>query len=107
MSRYSSPAGAVGWNVSSVQRATATVEAAPRPRGRTHLEGHVARIVFDPAEAAGLRDAAHSEFPGNPALAFVLEQLASEGIDLDTCRSWDDIRAERGLPPLDEQDDVA
>jgi hypothetical protein len=85
------------------------VGAAPRPRGRTHLEGApVARIVFDPAEAAGLREAAHGEFPGNPALAFVLEQLASEGIDLDTCRSWDDIRAERGLPPLeDEQDDVA
>jgi len=67
----------------------------------------VARIVFDPAEAAGLRAAAHAEFPGNAELAFVLEQLASEGIDLDTCRSWDDIRAERGLPPLDEQDDVA
>jgi hypothetical protein len=68
----------------------------------------VARIVFDSAEAAGLRDAAHAEFPGNPALAFVLERLAAEGIDLDACRTWEDLRAERGLPPLDgEQDDVA
>jgi hypothetical protein len=67
----------------------------------------VARIVFDPAESAGLRAAARAEFPGNPALAFVLEQLASEGIDLDKCRSWEDLRTERGLPPLDEQGDVA
>lgn len=67
----------------------------------------MARIVFDPAEAADLRAAAHAQFPADPALAFVLEQLASEGIDLDKCRSWEDLRAERGLPPLEEQDDVA
>ena len=73
------------------------------------MPGHRYRGGSAPAPGpdAGLREAAHSEFPGNPALAFVLEQLASEGIDLDTCRSGDDIRAERGLPPLDEQDDVA
>jgi hypothetical protein len=68
----------------------------------------VAHIVFDPEEAEGLRSAAHAEFPGNPALAYALQQLADEGIDLDKCRAWDDIRAERGLPALDDEvDEVA
>ncbi|MEY9842845.1 hypothetical protein [Streptacidiphilus sp. EB103A] len=62
----------------------------------------MARIVFDPQEAEGLRAAAKAEFPGTPQLAFVLEQLAAEGIDLERCRSWEELRAERGLPPLDE-----
>ncbi|MFC7306045.1 hypothetical protein ACFQVC_17690 [Streptomyces monticola] len=62
----------------------------------------MAHIVFDPEEADQLRAAAREEFPANPALAYVLQQLADEGIDLDKCRPWEDIRAERGLPPLDE-----
>ncbi|MFD9630098.1 hypothetical protein [Streptomyces violascens] len=61
------------------------------------------RIVFDPAEAESLRKSARGQFPENPALAYVLLQLADEGIDLDKCRTWDDIRAERGLPPLDDE----
>jgi hypothetical protein len=68
----------------------------------------MAHIVFDPDEADGLRAAARAEFPENPALAYVLQQLADEGIDLDKCRPWEDIRAERGLPPVEgEADDVA
>ncbi|MGW6570060.1 hypothetical protein [Streptomyces sp. NPDC054975] len=59
----------------------------------------MAHLTFDAAEQQQLRDAARTEFPGNPALAYVLENLASEGIDLDRCRDWDDIRAEKGLPP--------
>jgi hypothetical protein len=67
----------------------------------------MAHITFDPDEAEGLRQSARAEFPGNPALAYVLLQLADEGIDLEKCRAWEDIRAERGLPPLDEAHDVA
>jgi hypothetical protein len=63
----------------------------------------VAHIVFDPEEADGLRDAARAEFPGNPSLAYVLLQLADDGIDLEKCRPWEDIRAERGLPPLEDE----
>ncbi|MFE7584613.1 hypothetical protein ACFU5Y_23975 [Streptomyces gardneri] len=58
----------------------------------------MAHLVFDQAEQRELRGAARAEFPGNPALAYVLENLASEGIDLNRCRDWDDIRAEKGLP---------
>lgn len=67
----------------------------------------MAHLVFDPGEQAGLRTAARSEFPDNPALAYVLETLASEGIDLDKCRDWDAVRAERGLPERGEAHDVA
>ncbi|MFF3842537.1 hypothetical protein [Streptomyces sp. NPDC001930] len=58
----------------------------------------MANLTFDETEQRELRDAARAEFPGNPALAYVLENLAAEGIDLDRCRDWDDIRAEKGLP---------
>ncbi|MFD3941772.1 hypothetical protein [Streptomyces sp. NPDC058579] len=64
----------------------------------------MAHLIFDEAEQRELRDAARTEFPGNPALAYVLENLASEGIDLDRCRDWEDIRAERGLPDSDRSD---
>ncbi|MFH8410717.1 hypothetical protein ACH4FX_38990 [Streptomyces sp. NPDC018019] len=62
----------------------------------------MARIVFDPDEADSMRRAARDAFPQDPALAYALLQLADEGVDLDYCRTWDDIRAERGLPPHDE-----
>ncbi|GEB57031.1 hypothetical protein [Streptomyces gardneri] len=58
----------------------------------------MAHLVFDQAEQRELREAARAEFPGNAALAYVLENLASEGIDLNRCRDWDDIRAEKGMP---------
>ncbi|MEU3749005.1 MULTISPECIES: hypothetical protein [Streptomyces] len=53
----------------------------------------MAHLVFE-AEQRELREAARAEFPGNPALACVLENLAAEGIDLNGCR----VPAERGLP---------
>ncbi|MEU3425227.1 hypothetical protein [Streptomyces gardneri] len=49
----------------------------------------MAHVVFDQAEQRELREAARAEFP---------ENLASEGIDLNRCRDWDDNRAEKGLP---------
>ncbi|MFF9340441.1 MULTISPECIES: hypothetical protein [unclassified Streptomyces] len=68
----------------------------------------MAHLVFNEAEQRELREAARAEFAGNPALAYVLENLASEGIDLDRCRDWDDIRVERGVPePSGETPHVA
>ncbi|MFI9291986.1 hypothetical protein [Streptomyces gardneri] len=58
----------------------------------------MAHPAFDQAEQRGLRDDARAEFPGNLVFAYVLENLASEGIDLNGCRDWDDIRADKGLP---------
>lgn len=63
----------------------------------------MARITFDPAETDGLRESAHGEFPQNPVLAYTLLRLADEGIDLDKCRSWEEIRAARGLPPQGDE----
>ncbi|MFE3122948.1 hypothetical protein ACFXHD_05965 [Streptomyces hydrogenans] len=67
----------------------------------------MAHLTFSESEQRELREAARSEFPGNPALAYVLENLAAEGINLDRCRDWDDIRAEQGLPERDEDTQVA
>ncbi|MFG3343458.1 hypothetical protein ACGF1Z_00145 [Streptomyces sp. NPDC048018] len=58
----------------------------------------MANLIFNEDEQRELREAARAEFPGNPALAYVLENLAAEGIDLDRCRDWDDLRVEKGLP---------
>ncbi|MFG2334912.1 hypothetical protein ACGFMM_35650 [Streptomyces sp. NPDC048604] len=63
----------------------------------------MANLTFNEAEQRELREAARAEFPGNPALAYVLENLASEGINLDGCRDWEDIRLENGLPPRDDE----
>ncbi|MFC8508874.1 hypothetical protein ACFU3J_08900 [Streptomyces sp. NPDC057411] len=62
----------------------------------------MAHLIFSEAEQRELREAARAEFPGNPALAYVLENLAAEGMDLDRCRSWEDIRAEKGLPDAEQ-----
>ncbi|GGP78472.1 hypothetical protein GCM10010278_66140 [Streptomyces melanogenes] len=53
--------------------------------------------MFDPSEQQELQAAARAEFPSNPSLAYVLEHLAAEGIDLDACRDWETIRTEKGL----------
>ncbi|MDJ0465044.1 hypothetical protein [Streptomyces sp. H27-C3] len=63
----------------------------------------MAHLVFSSQEQQQMRESARSEFPGNPALAYVLESLASEGIDLDKCRDWEDLRLEKGLPPRTEE----
>ncbi|MEE1783130.1 hypothetical protein PUR71_09405 [Streptomyces sp. SP17BM10] len=55
------------------------------------------RMVFDPAEADGLRAAARDAAMEDPTLAYVLADLADRGVDLNGCRTWDDIKAERGL----------
>ncbi|MFE7586175.1 hypothetical protein ACFU5Y_31915 [Streptomyces gardneri] len=60
----------------------------------------MAHVVFDQAEQRELREAARDEFPESLALTYVLEDLASEGIDVNGCRDGDDIRAEKGLPEL-------
>ncbi|MFE6853855.1 hypothetical protein ACFVDH_24050 [Streptomyces sp. NPDC057674] len=68
----------------------------------------MANLTFNETEQRELRDAARAEFPGNPVLAYVLENLAAEGIDLDRCRDWDDIRVDKGLPEhADEAPNVA
>ncbi|GAA2770402.1 hypothetical protein XF35_39550 [Streptomyces platensis subsp. clarensis] len=58
----------------------------------------MAHLIFSEDEQRELREAARAEFPGNPALAYVLENLAAEGIDLDRGRDWEDLRVEAGLP---------
>ncbi|MER6432147.1 hypothetical protein ABT272_31160 [Streptomyces sp900105245] len=63
----------------------------------------MANLVFTPDEQRELHEAARAEFPGNPALAYVLESLASEGIDLDQCRDWEDLRVDKGLPQRNEE----
>ncbi|MEU9998095.1 hypothetical protein [Streptomyces sp. NPDC050848] len=64
----------------------------------------MAHLIFSEAEQRELRESARAEFPGNPALAYVLENLAAEGIDLDRCCDWDELRAEAGLPDRDRSD---
>ncbi|GJF32166.1 hypothetical protein KNE206_48660 [Kitasatospora sp. NE20-6] len=67
-------------------------------------------MVFDPSEAEGLRAVARDAVPEDPTLAYVLLDLADRGVDLNACRTWDDIRAERGLPeavPADGEQHVA
>lgn len=68
------------------------------------------RMVFDPAEAEGLRATARDAALEDPTLAYVLLDLADRGVDLNACRTWDDIRTERGLepaPPADGEQRVA
>ncbi|MFF4409856.1 hypothetical protein [Streptomyces sp. NPDC001404] len=63
----------------------------------------MAHLTFDSDEQQELREAARAEFPANPALAYVLESLAAEGIDLDKCRDWEELRLEQGLPVRTEE----
>lgn len=58
----------------------------------------MARLTFEPDEADQLRAEARAVALETPALAYALQQMADEGVDLDTCRTWEQIRAERGLP---------
>ncbi|MEU8927384.1 hypothetical protein AB0D10_41800 [Kitasatospora sp. NPDC048545] len=55
------------------------------------------RMVFDPDEAEGLRATARDAALEDPTLAYVLLDVADRGVDLNRCRTWDDIKAERGL----------
>lgn len=66
------------------------------------------RLVFDPAEAERLRATAREESLRRPLLAYALEQVATEGIDLDSCATWEDLREQYGIPSSeDSASDVA
>ncbi|MFI8769535.1 hypothetical protein ACIGN6_32150 [Streptomyces sp. NPDC053792] len=62
----------------------------------------VMRIVFDPAEQEALRADAREMADCDPQIAYVLERLAGEGVDLDRVTSWEDLRENLGQPPLDD-----
>ncbi|GAA0703127.1 hypothetical protein GCM10010193_67460 [Kitasatospora atroaurantiaca] len=65
------------------------------------------RIVFDPTEAEGLRASARDAALEDPTLAYVLLDLADRGVDLNECRTWEDIRVERGLVQTADEQRVA
>lgn len=56
------------------------------------------RLVFEPEEREALRADARDLALHDPGVAYVLEHLASEGIDLGACTDWEDQRLELGLP---------
>ncbi|MCB5164419.1 hypothetical protein LG634_06165 [Streptomyces bambusae] len=60
------------------------------------------RIVFDPAEQEALRADARELAGCDPQIAYVLERLAGEGVDLERVTSWEDLRENLGQPPLDD-----
>ncbi|MFC9293807.1 hypothetical protein ACFTWH_35975 [Streptomyces sp. NPDC057011] len=60
------------------------------------------RIVFDEAEQDALRADARDLAGDDPQIAYVLERLAGEGIDLDRITPWEDLRENLGQPPLDD-----
>ncbi|MFD9519726.1 hypothetical protein [Streptomyces sp. NPDC059979] len=62
----------------------------------------VMRIVFDPAEQEALRADARELADCDPKIAYVLERLAGEGVDLDRVTAWEDLRENLGQPPLDD-----
>ncbi|MDJ0466801.1 hypothetical protein [Streptomyces sp. H27-C3] len=58
----------------------------------------MAHLVFDNDESRQLRDSAREHADaGDTLLAYVLENMASEGIDLDKLTPYEDIRARHGL----------
>ncbi|MFG2298436.1 hypothetical protein [Streptomyces sp. NPDC048603] len=59
-------------------------------------------LVFDPAEQEALRADARELADSDPRIAYVLERLAGEGVDLDGITSWEDLRENLGQPPLDD-----
>ncbi|MFJ8828338.1 hypothetical protein ACIREE_42365 [Streptomyces sp. NPDC102467] len=58
----------------------------------------MARLVFDPDEQAALRADARDHAITDPGVAYVLELLASEGVDLEKSADWEDLRTRAGLP---------
>ncbi|MDQ8706171.1 hypothetical protein RCO28_27425 [Streptomyces sp. LHD-70] len=57
------------------------------------------RIVFDTDEQQALRADARDHALTDPGVAYVLERLASEGVNLDACTDWDDLKADLGRGP--------
>lgn len=56
-------------------------------------------LIFEPTEQDGLRAEAREHVVDDPAVAYVLERLAAEGVDLDTCADWEAERLHLGLEP--------
>ncbi|MFE7598392.1 hypothetical protein [Streptomyces sp. NPDC057494] len=62
----------------------------------------MAHLTFDEGEAQQLRDAAREHaVAGEGMIAYVLEQLAAEGIDLSKVTPYEDIQARYGLGDTD------
>lgn len=61
----------------------------------------MAHLVFDPDEQNALRADARDMALTDPGVAYVLERLASEGVDLEQCADWEDLRLQAGLPARD------
>ncbi len=59
----------------------------------------MAHLVFDPDEQDALRADAYDLALTDPGVAYVLERLANQGVDLTTCIEREDLRARGGLPP--------
>lgn len=58
----------------------------------------MARLTFDTDESKMLRDSAREHAAdGDGLLAYVLERIGTEGIDLSACTPYEDIRARHGL----------
>ncbi|PJN07834.1 hypothetical protein CG723_30985 [Streptomyces sp. CB01635] len=76
--------------------APATVDCAPLP-----TEAFMAHLVFDPDEQSALRADAREHAITDPGVAYVLERLAAEGVDLEQCADWEDLRLQAGLPARD------
>ncbi|MFI0242256.1 hypothetical protein [Streptomyces sp. NPDC016845] len=67
----------------------------------------MARLVFNHAERTALRaDARHLALT-DPGVAYVLGDLAAEGVDLDVCTDWEEVRVGLGRPPRAEQHRLA
>lgn len=59
----------------------------------------MAHLVFDTEEQEALRAQARDLALTDPSVAYVLERLATEGVDLDKdCTDWEDVRLAAGLP---------
>ncbi|MET9725431.1 hypothetical protein [Streptomyces zaomyceticus] len=62
----------------------------------------MAHLIFDEDEAQQLRDSARERAAdGEGLIAYALEQLAAEGIDLSKATSYADVQARYGLGDTD------
>lgn len=80
-------------------RAPLTAPAPDRFRGKPHSQEASIRLVFEPEERDSLRADARNLALTYSEVAYVLERLASEGVDLEACTDWEDLRLVVGLPP--------
>lgn len=61
----------------------------------------MARITFDPDEVEALRASARESALGDPLVAYQLQRIADEGIDLEQCVPYEDIQERYGLGSSD------